>query len=138
MSSIELPELEKKVTPKCNFLWSQKILNISERLLKLCENKEILEFFKECEVKVRKLDKESKIAYNTEIQKFGGDEFGYLWFFYSDFLDTPVKMALKIEVFEKTIIVGKMDIPSNKETKKIAKHLNTPELSQNGEVNKNG
>jgi len=138
MSSLNLPELEKKIIPKCRFIWSQKVLNVSQRIISLCEDeKQVFTFLKECEEKVKKLDTESRISYNTEIQNFSGDEYYYLWYFYSNTLDIPVKLALKVEVLEEVVIVGKMDLPDRKEQRKLAKHLYSPNGSQFKEDAKN-
>ncbi len=126
MASIELPDLERKILPECNFLWKQTVTNHSLEIIELCgTDLNISEFFKECQQKIIKGDKEAKILWNNEIQKFRGDEFGYVWLFFSDILKTPIKITLKIDVMEKVVIIGSIDIASRKEEKKINKHLNT-------------
>ena len=115
MGSVELGELEKKVIPNCRVMWSQKVINHSKRIIEDCDtDPKILEFFKECEDKIKNINKEARIVWNTEIQRFGGDEFEYVWFIFSKCLNAPIKMALKLETLSQIIIVGNIEIASTK------------------------
>lgn len=126
MGSVELGELEKKVIPNCRIMWSQKVINHSKRIIEDCDtNPKILKFFEECEEKIKNINKEARIVWNTEIQRFGGDEFEYVWFIFSKCLNVPIKMSLKLETLSQIIIVGNMEIASIKNGKKLEKHLNT-------------
>ncbi len=85
MGSCELSEMEQKVIPDCKFFWSQKVVNHSQRIIQSCDTDEKRKkFFEECEAKIRTADRNCRIVWNNEIYKFGGDEFGYIWFFYSE------------------------------------------------------
>ena len=135
MASIELGDLEKKVIPNCKFIWSQKIINHAQSIIASCDTDiKIGDFFNECETKIKSLDKEAKIAWNNEIQRFGGDEFAYVWMIFSTCLHAPIKMSIKLETLSQIIIVGNIEIANVKNGKKIEKHLNTPKPIENIKV----
>jgi len=127
MGSIELPPLARKIIPNCKFRWSQKVINNVTNIISYCEDKEkIKNFIQECEGKIKNMDKECRIAWNTEIHRFGGDEFAYVWFFYSDIFQTPIKLSLKIEELSQYIFIGNIDIANKREERKLVKHLEQP------------
>ncbi|MCK5449372.1 hypothetical protein KAI32_00745 [Candidatus Pacearchaeota archaeon] len=138
MTSVSLVEIEKKVLPHCNFIWNQKVTNQTSRIISICETeKDILEFFLECEKTILDLENTCKVMWNQS-STFGSDEFGYLILFYSDKLEVPIKMSIKIDTFDQTIVVGNMDIANHKDEKKLIKEVGakdySPVVSKIGEV----
>lgn len=130
MGSVEINEVEKKVLVNSNFFWSQTVVNQSMRILNICKDKkDVTLFFAECENNIRSLYDKCRIVWNTHVQSFGGDEFGYIVYFYSDILSLPIKISMKINTFEQVIIIGNLDIATPKEEKKLAKDLNIPKES---------
>jgi len=140
MGSVDINEVEKRVLANCSFLWSQNIVNQSVKILKICSTKEEVSiFFKECENNIRHLYEKCRIVWNGHIQSFGGDEFGYIVYFYSDALSIPIKVSMKIDTFEQIVIIGNLDIANPKEEKKLSKDLNIPTtLNKQEEIIKNG
>ncbi|MEK6885914.1 MAG: hypothetical protein AABX17_03035 [Nanoarchaeota archaeon] len=140
MGSVEINEVEKKVLANCSFLWSQNVANQSVKILEVCKTKEdVASFFKECENNIRNLYERCRIIWNGHTQSFGGDEFGYIVYFYSDILLRPIKVSMKIDTFEQVVIIGNLDIANSKEEKKLAKDLNiTKPLNTQEECKKNG
>lgn len=124
MGCVELSEIEKKTVPNCKFLWSQSIDNQAERILRDCETPEkVNEFFDECERKIKNIDKDCRIIWNGEVHSFGGDEFAYIWFLYSDLLSSAIKISVNIDIFEKIIVIGNMTIADKNEEKRLEQHL---------------
>ena len=135
MGSVELTEVERRILPKCIFYWSQSVVNQSIRILETCNTKEDVSYFlKECEGNIRGLDEKCRIIWNSHIQSFGGDEYAYLIYFYSDKLSSPIKVSLRIDTFEQTIVVGNIEIADKKEAKKLDKHLGGIKTECNAET----
>jgi len=133
MGYIELNDLEQKIISTCNnFLWTQRIVNHAQTILSLAKEEEdtIKKFFEECQNKIKSGNKFCRIVYNNETFNFGGDEFAYIFFFYSEALQIPIKLSVNIDTFEQTIILGNMTIPSKKEERKLEKHLSNNEVSK--------
>lgn len=136
MSSVELTEIEKKVIPNCKFFWSQRVTNQAQRIITDCDTEEKRkQFFDECQSKIKNGDKNCRIIWNNEVQKFGGDEFGYIWFFYSEMIDSPIKISVKINVFEQTVFIGNIDIADKREELKLDKHLSSTSLNNPKAIN---
>lgn len=141
MGSVELNEIEDRIVKSCNnFLWNQRVINHAESIISYCENdNNIRSFFKECELKVKEGKKSCRIVYNTETFNLGEDEFSYVFFFVSDVLNLPIKLSVKIDIFEQVIVFGNITIPSKKEKNKLQKHLETKEgidLNSSVDLNK--
>lgn len=126
MGCVELGEIEAKILSICStFYWSQRVVNHTQTLLDLIEvDEDIKKFFIECENKVKSGAKSCRITFNNETFNFGGDEFAYIFFFYSDVLNVPIKLSVNIDTFEQTIVFGNITLPTKKEEKKLEKHLN--------------
>jgi len=126
MGSIELSDVEKRVIPDCSCLWNQRITNQALKIINACQNSpdNIQKFFEECEANLKSSDNCRK-TYNCQVQSFGGEEFGYIWFFYSNILKTAIKVSVRIDIFDSTIVIGNMDIANKDEGRKLEKHLNT-------------
>lgn len=127
MGSVALSEIDRKIIANADCLWSQRVVNHAKRILEDCRTPEAIEaFFKECEKNLKDPDRYCRIAYNTEVHKFGGDEFGYVWFFMiSETLKATMKVAVSLDALAGTIIIGNMEIASKKEEAKLEKHLNS-------------
>lgn len=122
-----MSEVEKKTIPNCSFLWSQSVVNHARRILEECDTEDdVLAFFEECEGKIKNMDKDCRIVWNTEPHSFGGEDFAYIWFLYSDKLSSAIKISVNINVFDKTIVIGNITIASKKEERKLERHLVDP------------
>ena len=140
MGCVELGEIEAKILSICNnFYWSQRVVNHAQTLLDLSQTDDKIKlFFSECENKVKSGTKGCRIAFNNETYNFGGDEFAYIFFFYSDVLSIPIKLSVNIDTFEQTIVFGNMTLPTKKEEKKLEKHLNNEQgISLNNSIDLN-
>jgi hypothetical protein len=140
MGCVELNEIEEKIVKNCNkFLWNQRVINHAESIISYCDSDErIKDFFKECESKVKDGKKSCRIVYNTETFNFGADEFSYVFFFVSDVLNLPIKLSVKIDIFEQIIVFGNMTLPSKKEKSKLQKHLGSDDgISLNSSIDLN-
>lgn len=126
------PIFEKEILPQCSFHWHQKIINKSKNILDLCDDDaKIKQLFEEC-VNHIKNPESSKVTWNGEIQEFDGNEFPYIWFFNSKVLEVTIKMCVKIDVIERVVFIGKMDLPTKKEEQKLEKHLKKQVLEKEG------
>lgn len=134
MSGIELSDLQRKILSESNIIWTQRIISQSGRILESCEtDADIACFISECERKIINPDVDCRITWNTQVYKFDGANFAFVWFFYSDTLQSPIKVAIRLDEMDRTISVGNMDIASKKEGRKLEKHLNTPKDNTNGD-----
>ncbi|MBI4148396.1 hypothetical protein HY490_03840 [Candidatus Woesearchaeota archaeon] len=125
MGSITLPEVENKILQQCQIIWSQRIVNQANNILHVCQTPEQLEvLFFELERNIKD-PRNCRLTWNTQIQSFDGETFGYLWFFYSNTLQAPVKICLYIDPLELTVGVGNMELANADEKKKLDKHLNS-------------
>ncbi len=116
-------KLLKEILPKCSFIWNQGIINQAEKIIAKCETDEKIDnFFDDCEEKIKQLDN-CVIKWNLEINKFGGDEYSYSVIFFSDLIDSTLKIAVCVDLLEQVISVGRMDIATHKEQKKLQKTL---------------
>lgn len=148
MSSVELLEIEVKIIQNCkDFLWEQNALNYSKRILEDCETlEEIKSFLEDCENNIKGVYKTCKISWNNETRRFSGDEFGYIFYFYSNILSSPIKLAVKIDIFDSTIVIGNIEIASKKEEKKLRRDLEkqivqvekTTDLKTTGDIKDRG
>ena len=133
MGCVQLNEIEEKIISACTkFYWNQKVSNLALTIIELSKGNDnkIKEFFEECQEKVKSGAKNCKIMYNGETFNFDGDEFSYIFLLYSDILSIPVKLAVNIDTFNQSIIFGNIAIPTNKEVKKLEKHLEYPQPAE--------
>lgn len=124
MGSIEIPEVERRVLPNCDFLWKQEVVNQSPKILSKCATLPDVEtFLGECEHRIRNIPLGCKVIWNHHVQSFGGDEFGYIIYFYSEKLGVPIRAAFSIDPLEQKVVVGNMDVATPKEEKKLRKEF---------------
>jgi hypothetical protein len=124
MGAVELSPLESKSLEKGNVIWTQRVLNHAIRIIADCKaDKDIEKFFCECEDKIKYPQANCRTIWNTRIQSFGGDEFGYVFFFYSDVIDSAIKASVKVDILGNSIGIGNMEIADIKETVKLEKEL---------------
>jgi hypothetical protein len=125
MGSMDLSEFNKDLLANCKCVWTQRIITNAKRITSVCDSpQKVKEFFDECEKKIRDPWKYCRISWNTQIHKFDGDEFSYVLYFSSEVLNSTIKLAVEIDSLEATMVLGRMEIASPKEERKLERHLN--------------
>lgn len=45
MGYVKLPDIEKRVVPNCDFLWSQRVINQAQKIIDYCGTEENIKKF---------------------------------------------------------------------------------------------
>lgn len=110
-----LTSFEERILPDCDIIWANGLWQNADDIKKVCpKTKDIQEFIDECITNIKN-PQMSKVGWNNQVFSFGGENYGYLWYFNSNKIKKVVKMGLKIDPETKTVIVGFMKISTDRE-----------------------